>query len=931
MRSVSFLNSNKGSALLVVAAITSAVAITLSYFGQSMISQSKMSNNVQSLLDEEIVLNSILDYTMLGIQQNWCFTTTWLREAQCDLAHPRSVERLLLTSKSIDAIQEQRTYGVPINVGTPITLTRIEQDVAVDAFTNQHPLSTITAYLKDANVQSISISIQKLENDIIQSKGTEVYLRVKVALTKLTLGAAANRSIESTLAIFPRELSTFGLVVANNLYLGKAAGSKPGDSAIPAGDETSSGIIFDSPIYVNGDINLMTEKYTPVTFTDNVVLGTGVLKKGGKPYTPESLGGKLDRYYSDMEGIGGFKRGLSLMGKRDDGLDYFSGLKVGNKAKSELMEDCIRMSLAGSDLFMTSRSTLGAKLISNNNSGGRHRYRLGLSSMNLFNEQDGIREDVTKATGRFRSSDFTGKTSSRSIAEVEIKIGDDHYVEATLNDNNTLEVKPKYHNIDKPEQKLNNAADRLIEVNDGIYSIVSENQSSYNRLSDINRELSSINDKIHDLNDKIDDDIDEPERDDFSNGPSGAVKYGLAMASYAAKMAAQKSYIDRRNSLRDEKSALNGEKSGIKSDIAAAEKEKKKFESEKKDLEEVIPTYQSAVEEDNHPPGVEITLRPQMMGQYDQFNQRELDINIKNQDQFKANSIDIDFKAFDAGTEKGKDKRKYSGKDQTGYKGYSRKISFDFDKNSSNIFIDDTKLQSSRWIANNSTETIVQPVEAGFNYGELEKKCEDPASGVSFETASWDISFAEKTRASWTFADPTDKTWNITSLDAGTNPDFKVRSIVNKCVVQPDAINVVGFLACDEFIILSRSTPLNIMGTIIAGKVSIAPKAVAAGIWWSSIYHPQAVKKLREAQVLKPVMGGECSELTDPIWHPNPSLVNLSNHYKCSPISLREKANPFTWSAVDPDCGIIDENSNRTSCKFRAKNYFIYEIGRGFH
>ncbi|WP_374030781.1 hypothetical protein [Bdellovibrio bacteriovorus] len=49
--------------------------------------------------------------------------------------------------------------------------------------------------------------------------------------------------------------------------------------------------------------------------------------------------------------------------------------------------------------------------------------------------------------------------------------------------------------------------------------------------------------------------------------------------------------------------------------------------------------------------------------------------------------------------------------------------------------------------------------------------------------------------------------------------------------------------------------------------------------------------------------------------------------YRCNSISLRAKADPFRWTAVDPDCGLIN-NSNSTMCKNRLMRFYVLEVSR---
>ena len=148
---------------------------------------------------------------------------------------------------------------------------------------------------------------------------------------------------------------------------------------------------------------------------------------------------------------------------------------------------------------------------------------------------------------------------------------------------------------------------------------------------------------------------------------------------------------------------------------------------------------------------------------------------------------------------------------------------------------------------------------------------------------------------------------------------------------------MTGFFACDKLTIESRTLPLRIIGTFIVGKISIHPNAYAAGIVWSSIYHPQAVFELRRMSILQPLPGGPIGENCNsfgannpnsPIWHPIPSVQYYSNRESCNVISLRAQADPFRWTSVDPDCGLIAGNTN-TVCKHKINRFHVFEHSRG--
>ena len=242
----------------------------------------------------------------------------------------------------------------------------------------------------------------------------------------------------------------------------------------------------------------------------------------------------------------------------------------------------------------------------------------------------------------------------------------------------------------------------------------------------------------------------------------------------------------------------------------------------------------------------------------------------------------------------------------------------------------------------NSNQTLDSDY-GGIDYDKLEYDCEKARSALvsqAFGGSDWTVSFAPSTRSSWNFAgdgssslgmDPmlSSLEFNGTNSDfAAKNISFRVHSIVGQCTIKATANFVTGFYACDNLSIEARSTPLRIIGTFIVGKMTIDPSAIKAGIQWSTIYYPQATRELRAAGVLESMSGRSCDAPKSPIWHPIPATQDVADRMKCNAISLRAKADPFQWTSVDPDCGLISGSSSNTSCKRRLIRFFVVEQSR---
>ncbi|RYZ88014.1 MAG: hypothetical protein EOP06_11710 [Proteobacteria bacterium] len=120
------------------------------------------------------------------------------------------------------------------------------------------------------------------------------------------------------------------------------------------------------------------------------------------------------------------------------------------------------------------------------------------------------------------------------------------------------------------------------------------------------------------------------------------------------------------------------------------------------------------------------------------------------------------------------------------------------------------------------------------------------------------------------------------------------------------------------------------MGTFIVGRGYIDPSAAAAGVFFKSIYHPEATTLLRDPAngILQTYDNQFCSAMPSfPIWWPDLSAQETSTLRSCNTISLREKADPFTWTTVDPDCG-VRAGTRDVSCKKHATRLLVREISR---
>ena len=168
--------------------------------------------------------------------------------------------------------------------------------------------------------------------------------------------------------------------------------------------------------------------------------------------------------------------------------------------------------------------------------------------------------------------------------------------------------------------------------------------------------------------------------------------------------------------------------------------------------------------------------------------------------------------------------------------------------------------------------------------------------------------------------------------------EFTPHSIVKDCTIRSSAQLVTGFFVCDLLTIESRSKPLFIVGTFIVKNLDIDSSAIKSGITWMSIYSPDAVSLLRNGKILrtsKPVSNPDCNGTFggQPIWnYNNMSMIHQQDLSSCNVSSLRATAQPFTWTAMDPDCGInpdLNPPPTNTTCKKHPLNFLVMEHSRG--
>lgn len=955
---------DQSGASLLLALGTSAALLVVTFFmsDQLLLMRKQVQVNAEAP-QKRLVLHSSLDYVIFAIKQKWCFNDAMLPDRICDLNHPRSMERLLISPEQemfLKDLEAKNLLPSPLPA-EGVRLSKLEMSVPVTSMNANHPLfkiiqNVIAAEMDpDQKVTGLEFLIEKETNVALPQSGREVYLNLSVKL-KTTEGflkfGSSPVEARALVSVHPREIGSFALVIARNLYLNGQTVSEPGDVSFPVFPSSdavgaSLGLQFDSPVFVNRDIHLPEgtgkkgEKYSPVTFADRVYLGDGRIYQNGLPFVPSSAGGFKSSYWSDHKQIGGFQKGIENDGARDGGLDYLANPAGAAPVDTSLMEKCITRNLTRADPTYIEESELVSKVLnsSSTSSSSKALFQMGFSDGNEFSEQENDLENIQRDpwAGSFQR-DIRDWAHRKPVIEVEVTIGSQKIVGQMSRDTD--------FNLD-----FNLGAQ------EGYEAARAAVRSTRDRIENLKNQQASYNARRLDL------------VSDLNDAQTEVVEFESKVAQVEAKLAQEESDLAALEA-QTSPSASNGDLKRAEDDVKDAESDlkdaKDDLEKAKDDLaktqadlanfdaknpnnfsarivaEEALLGQQRALRDRlkvavDYPPRLELDTEPVDSNKPNRIRKNLLDLSleIKNQNSFidrNGNYVApvVKIQAYDA----------------TFFR--SDPIENDPTKQNSNL-VREFKFSTSGGIVSlpsglsspTSTTVSTTPIAVTEDLGELDALCDTAAvatSSSAFGGASWDYSFAPNTRHSWNFAG-TSGTANPAPaplvpeiiFDATnalpSNVTFQVRSIVGICRIAAGARIVTGFLTCDRLIIEERTAPLRIIGSIIAVSVDINQKAFQAGIRWSTIYHPQATQELRAMSVLKSYSPRGCAANATPFWHPIPSIADVADRFNCNSVFLRAKANPFQWTAVDPDCGYVTGNPTQT-CKNRLIRFFVVEHNR---
>lgn len=852
------------------------VSITFYVLSSFVSLHSKFQGQNISILRGRMILHSLVDYTVLAVKQHWCLGSSWIPERPCGFDHPRAIDRLILNPDSERLIRAMQTDD-NLTFPNPLRLEEISAVINIDDILENHPLHAIIEPARGKpQISRIFLSIKRDDSARMATSGREVFVRVEAELQddggKTALWGGLPLRMTSEIGVFPRELGSLTLLIANDLHLDRPFQPlERGNGHIHqfTGAGAMAGLVFESPVFVNGNIFLpegappgqaRSGRHAPVTFADKVYLGGGAVYRAGEFFKPRTAGRSDDQLWADIPEFGGFQKGFESDGARDPGLDVLAGLTQGREVQTPLMKLCADLIGSQSVLSKTNNAELTGMPISGNLDQGVT-YRLGFGDSTTANRQS--------------MNMFIPQTENVPLGQVKFDPG-------------KLKLTPlQYAFAPRPVEPGTVATVSLIIDNQ---EAIVANMGYDTSFTTTYRPKPS--DKLGDLKKDIDD-LDKKIRDEKDP---------------------------------NKKKSLEADRDRKRGEAAKLEENSKK-----------VVNIEVAVKPVLSPTGIQpvfldLVVRATPAGDLIDGDGKNVDAAVK-------------VKVYDIGCHQGKCRDAAAPKtglvgailNNIGLGNNSGGLGKN-DKWSNVGFISLTAGTPAQGVAA-SQRGAPRPLpiaDPNQDYAKLMDTCTYEGQ-AAYGGIDWKINFTEATRNSWSFTQ--DSAGNplvpppelvLNNLNAGSTPPsgtFHLRSIVGTCRVQGTATQVAGFLVCDRMIIEPRTQPLTMIGTFIVSNLQIDPSAYQAGIRWRSIYHPTSTTDLRRSGVLSPEPGYSCENMNNPPWNPFPSLLESANRWRCNVGSLRARSEAFTWTSVDPDCG-VPAGGAQFVCKHQLTRFQVIELSR---
>ena len=118
------LNNQSGNTMVLLMIGLVAMSTAFYFLADSVLLSKKRQVITGELLDRQMSLNSVVDYLIYGVRNNYCFGETLLHEqASCNFQHQRSTQRLIMDAYTedqiIDMLKTGRWVDIINGISTP--------------------------------------------------------------------------------------------------------------------------------------------------------------------------------------------------------------------------------------------------------------------------------------------------------------------------------------------------------------------------------------------------------------------------------------------------------------------------------------------------------------------------------------------------------------------------------------------------------------------------------------------------------------------------------------------------------------------------------------------------------------------------------------------------------------------------------------------
>ncbi len=983
MRRKNLKIAQKGfSILLLVAAMAGASLFYILNVQNNVSFLSTFISKEQKIVSTKAFLKGTLYYTIFAIQERWLMNDAWSRmtpnnsdptifsDMKTFVNYPLNLERFLWSEATINdmAKRYEDYYGTPVSRPENFLLTALSHNLLFSTLKEQsinHPLNVIFDPSLERCFSGVKISITK--DTTVIPQGDETYLIVQISLKKKDekdpFCANQLTTVRSQVAFFPRTLNQFTMIKAGDLNLNNFTGSV-----------SDSGIKFHSPVYIEDNLVINKKSpFSPVTFYESVVLGSGRLQDtSDNGIAPTSYGGDDSMFSDQYPSFRGLLGGIRMEGEFDEGISKLFDKNYTFDAGLSMMSCQERFDLRFNP-SETARARLWAKRA------GTDQYILALSAKDEFRE-----------TGKFGVDPNTGQYVKYTPLTPATFWTENISVSATpyTNEKVTFAITPYvmgsyrighrihtfYESLGMLYLSRNSSAEIIFGDKDKIEAIKDRLNNTEDQLNDIDVLLTKISSTTHnkeilDSSDKLKERFIDlySKCSDLKNKDWKLEECKIIDQSF--------------NSITTDCDDICDE--ATDSDCEDTKDECRDLQDSTRDKYRRYSNQSSELADEFSHSIPKVTISISDNG----ANQVKLKVTRDNFPQFSTNlfkeieEIKFDFYVYDFGNVDGGGRiydtqkigpnddnyhnnlsiRTQDHPDRLYYSNYSdlHRWSDDTyaDENWDIIKLgDDQENLDGSWSIDEDEGDIEFPAHEDIDVRltteqakNLDINCGDGTGVVTMP--SWDISFLDNTRFSWLYnitapgislsdsnaIAPLDEyTFNAIDQNPANYKGIPTRSIVEHCIVPAGMDFVFGFYVCELLEIQTRSKPLTMIGTFVVENLKIASSAIASGIDFYSIWHPDAIKILQDKKHLVTVTDGSCNTFTPSraFWRTDLPPEDISNLIKCSPMKfVYEGANNFNWTTIDPELGIVNPTDTTTQSKvhnryrrYKSQIFMIKEI-----